>query len=422
MQLWRPSRVEGEPVTDDPDSWGSLYQPGEGRRYSSSTDSNHSVPARTASGRSAASSEFHQTRPTRQNSLAPSSLSMATFAPRDPEFNPWSLTSSVDHPNPNDIDSYAPNTYNSRGPSNIPLRRSPMNPYQPVGHTHPIGQTHPIGHTHPVGHPRPVDRTPPKIAPDFPASSTRIAALRGWIEVGEKGRGYKWEEHGEMRGAFKRARTATGQESLMSFATTASSGTKTIAISGATNLKSQSTLHCKPTEPLMVLFTKNPKTDTHSVVGVMVDDDTYANYFACQCLNGTNCRISILEQKSKTCLNILRLGPGGTVASRFAGVPQCDILPLSDSLRGERMARQAGSSKMWRKMMRVTICHNNPASCVEFAGKPCICLTPDNEGELMTCLASWHRGRLGLLKEWYRREMVEWDRNRYQTTGNVIQS
>lgn len=406
MQLWRPSRVEGEPVTGDPDSWRSLYKPGEERRYSSSSGSTHSVPARTASGRSGASSEFLPTlpTPTRQGSRAPSLPTMAAFAPRDPEINPWLLNSPVDYSKPDETKSHFPGAYNPRGPPNIPMGRSAPNLSYPVGLTRPVGFTQ------------------PKTDPDLQASSTRIAALRGRTEIGGKGGDYKQEDFGDMRGGFRRAATTTGQQSLMSFATTASSGTRTIAISGATNLKSQSMLHCTPTEPLMVLFTKNAKTNTYGVVGITIDDHTHANYLACQCMSGTECRISTLEQRNKTSLNVLRLGPGGTVASKFAGVPQWDILPLSESLRGERAARQAGSSKIWRKMMRVSMCHANRVSCVEFGGKPCICLTPKNEGELMACLGSWHRGRLGLLKESYRREMVEWDRGRYQTTGNVIQS
>ena len=70
-------------------------------------------------------------------------------------------------------------------------------------------------------------------------------------------------------------------------------------------------------------------------------------------------------------------------------------------------------------MIRVSVCFERVKGRMEFAGLPCGCVVR-TEGELMECLRLGHRGRLGLVKEMYRRGMVGWNRMRFEDLVDVV--
>ncbi|KAK4210057.1 hypothetical protein QBC37DRAFT_429290 [Rhypophila decipiens] len=275
---------------------------------------------------------------------------------------------------------------------------------------------------------KPAPRPQLRIPPDYPAASNRIATLRGWQDIGRGSRPFAMEEYGQLRGNIQRAGTRTGAETLHSFVTKSVFSVQDVPIAGSMNLKSTGALHCMPTDPLLVLFTKNLKTGLPGIVSVAVDDTIIANYAVCHCLtgiapDGSECRISAIERSGGgKPLNLLRLGSGGTVASTYDGRSQWDLLPLAETRRGERSSRQRRSNKAWCNVIRVSICHQTKADRFHFSGTPCGCPRPKKVGDLIACLALGHRGLLGCLKEWYRNELVEWKSNRYQLSGNVIQT
>lgn len=386
MQLWRPCRVEGEIVMADPDaqqpfddslprraSRGSV-QTSSGSSYSSNnSQQEHSSGRNVKYGHHA------------QRFQEPSAFAVPVVV--EPLFDHWSARNEL-----------------PRQGSTFRPRPSQDGPAM-------------------------VDHRLPAIAPDFTAPSRRMSALRGQQQdIGDRPRPLAMEDYGPQRGGTQRGRTRTGTETLQSFANKSVFSARDVPIAGSMNLKSTGTLHCMPTDPLMVLFTKG--AGGLSIVALSVDSKVVANYSVCRCLtgigpDGNGCRISALERSgSNRSLNLLRLGEGGGFDFARVGESQLNILPLAETRRGERSARQRKSDKKWRTIIRISILHQSMLDRFHFSGMPCGCAPSRacREGELMQCLAAGHRGLLGLLKEWYRREVVEWTANRYQLTGNVIQT
>lgn len=101
-----------------------------------------------------------------------------------------------------------------------------------------------------------------------------------------------------------------------------------------------------------------------------------------------------------------------------------DVLPLAEALRGQRgslIASRTGG-RAWRNgLTRVSICFVAVERRMEFAGMPCQC-PGKTEVDLMECLRLGHRGRLGLLKELYRRDMVAWNEGRHGNNVNVVRA
>jgi hypothetical protein len=182
-------------------------------------------------------------------------------------------------------------------------------------------------------------------------------------------------------------------------------------------------LHCKPSEPMLVLFTRDVKTGSHGIVAVSLDQRVTANYHACECTRMPNCRLTVIEKtgndgRSVGALPVLRLG--GVQGNR----PWWDILSLAESMKSRRSMNEASSSgdrrhRVWQRVIRVTMCFQTAAERSEFAGHPCTC-TPRFEWQLMKCLLEGHRGRLGIIRENYRRDMVRWYDGRYRQRVNMV--
>lgn len=184
------------------------------------------------------------------------------------------------------------------------------------------------------------------------------------------------------------------------------------------------TLHCKPTEPVLVLFTRNPETGLHGIVAVSLDQRVGANYHGCRCTRMPACRVTAVEMGENGGggpLPVLRLGGVEGGAARSV---RWDILPLAEAMKGRRSAAGASGAsgregRAWRRVIRVTMCFETVDKRCEFGGLPCTC-PARTEGELMECLVRGHRGRLGLLRESFRRETMEWYKRRYLHPVNVV--
>ena len=190
--------------------------------------------------------------------------------------------------------------------------------------------------------------------------------------------------------------------SILSTTSTATAApARPVAIRGNATVAETGTLHTMPTEPLLVLFTQHPTTRQPSVVALSLDHKTAANYHACRCTSLPHCPITAVERGTS----------GGPLRAMRLGPP--DLLPLSEALRARRGALAR------RGMIRVSVCFPGVEGRMEFAGLPCGCVVR-TEGELMECLRRGHKGRLGLVKEMYRRGMVLWNQNRFENLVDVV--
>jgi len=194
-----------------------------------------------------------------------------------------------------------------------------------------------------------------------------------------------------------------------------------VSVGGLTNLSGTGTLHCKPTEPLLVLFTQNCETHLHNIIAIALDPRTEVNYRRCHyCASSASCCHATLERGTSGGKLLCALSLGDpTIIPDSALMPRWNILPLSQPLRGRRMSLPANDA--WRKVVRVSICFEQMEQRRELVGQPCRC-NVTTEGLLMTCLGHWHRGRLGMVKEWYRRVLGEWHRKRYPNQAAVVES
>ncbi|KAK3314223.1 hypothetical protein B0H66DRAFT_484221 [Apodospora peruviana] len=393
-QLWRPIRLDGEVVTNDFDMMDSL------------TDDTRRLSVATTNTRNTSRS------PTNSNgglfelpALVTSPLSPIPRSPGadpwNPQADPWSSAASS----------------SSLSPRHQPQPRPRDSAVQfQIGQnssTFPMAPVNGNGNTY-----APRTMRSPSVASGSGSSSTSSSGTARPKPIGRKD--------------TTRTMTTTANGSVFSSAaSTASYTTRPISVSGATTLADTAVLHCKPTEPLLVLFTQNCETNLHNIIAVTLDKDTAANYRACQCMTNPQCRVGAIERGTGNgrFLNVLRLSGGNnsTAASNGKGpatAARWDLFPLAEPLRSQRGARTRRMSKAWRRVIRVSICLETPQLRQEFSGLPCNCVTNRKtvkEPELMACLTRGHRGRLGLVQEWYRREMKYWYQMQFgQREGGVI--
>jgi hypothetical protein len=226
-------------------------------------------------------------------------------------------------------------------------------------------------------------------------------------------------------GRLGRTRSFSAQSinSTMTSASTAT--TRAVSISGGGAVATIGTLHCKPTEPMLVLFTRNCETGLHGIVAISLEPEAGVNYEACRCTRTPRCQVSAVEMggnRRGSWLPVLRLGGVGGGAARSA---RWDILPLADSMKGRRSAAGPGGSsgregEAWRRVIRVTMCFETVEQREEFGGLPCTC-PKRTEGELSDCLlVQGHRGRLGFVREYARRELEAWYTRRHRDLVHVV--
>ncbi|KAK3331586.1 hypothetical protein B0T19DRAFT_352359 [Cercophora scortea] len=374
LQLWRPSRLEGERVIEDSDDTG--YNDGDGRKSSTSSSEtirlsrstttpisfSRNSPQRSRSSYAMQTPDHSLFRaqagegPAEERSLSPTDLT-GSFTAWPPQ-----LTST------NDTIRQQPQRKSRLSLSSISnqARNMPPIPTSPV------------------------------------STQTNLTRYRNSLPNGTS--------------------TANSMRSSMS---TASYATRSVSVVGTSNVATTGTLHCKPTEPLLVLFTQSGgSTNAHGIVAVALDHTTGCNYSACQCISRPlECRVAALERGSggNGPLNVIRLsGNSSPLPSTSQSRPaQWDILPLSEPLRSQRASRASRAGKTWRKVIRISICFERMELRRHFAGMPCDC-PATTEGELIDCLARWDRGRLGLVKEAARREWEDWHYMRFRNQTDIV--
>jgi hypothetical protein len=212
--------------------------------------------------------------------------------------------------------------------------------------------------------------------------------------------------------------------SVNTMATSMSTATaRSVSVSGHGNTASVGTLHCKPSEPLLVLFTRDLETGTHGIVALSLEQRVTANFEACKCTTRPGCLVTAIEAirgqgGGSDILPVTRLGG-------IAGAPMWwDILSLAESMKSRRSSMESsgaagGGSRAWQRVIRVSMQFETLDDRKRFAGQPCTC-ERKLQGQLMACLAEGHRGHLGIVRETYRRQKVDWYERRYRQQVNMV--
>ncbi|KAK0716831.1 hypothetical protein B0T26DRAFT_675247 [Lasiosphaeria miniovina] len=263
-------------------------------------------------------------------------------------------------------------------------------------------------------------------AQNFQTAGSRASAWSATTAASTTARSWMWQQNDNAAANPAAANPAAAKPvrtgSMLSSFSTASYTTKPVSVVAGANVATTGTLHCKPTEPRLVLFTQNCETKVHGFVSVAIDQKTAANYKACECTSDLNCKKAFLERGTggtSQPLTVLRLGG----CPKANGIPApWNLLPLAEPLRafaGTAARNSNPNSKAWRKVIRISMCFEQVNLRKEFSGWPCTCAPAATEGRLMDCLGQWHRGRLGFVKEVSRRERVEWYNLRYQNSVHV---
>ncbi|KAK3900365.1 hypothetical protein C8A05DRAFT_36016, partial [Staphylotrichum tortipilum] len=409
MQLWRPNRLTGERVMvgDDPSEDGA------GRRYSSTSSSDTLRPA-------AASPTLPPLRSSPQLVTSPH-FAAQIRSDHQPQQPSWDNNPSPTDRNPPPLASaglFIDLNFNPPSTAGPPSRRAPSI-------RNLFGSSSASSRA-----------TQPAPAPPTPPSPQQNRTSRGW--------GPFYPRHPPDRRATTHttrmptpptpppARNSRAM-SVLSTASTSTTTTRPVVLTGTATTAPTGTLHTMPTEPLLILFTRpappNPSKPlphtTPSIMAITLDHKTTANYRACRCASHHDCVMTALERGSGSGSNFTSSG-----ALKVMRVGRVDVLPLADALRSKRgglvvsRAAQAdnapGGGGIWKKgVIRVSMCFAALTGRMRFAGLPCKCVVT-TEGELMECLALGHRGKLGLVKEVYRRAMVEWNRGRGCYTAQLL--
>lgn len=210
-------------------------------------------------------------------------------------------------------------------------------------------------------------------------------------------------------------------QSINTTATSVSTATaRPVSISGDGNTAAVGTLHCKPSEPMLVFFTRDIRTGVRGILALSLDERFEVNYHACACAKRPGCPVTVIEKAkgesgSGGPLSILRLGgvPGRE--------PWWNILSLAEPMKSHRSTASATDkgNRVWQKVIRISMCFETALQRNEFAGHPCYCANR-SEGDLLACLQASHKGRLGLVREKFRRETVGWYHRRYRNQVNML--
>lgn len=201
----------------------------------------------------------------------------------------------------------------------------------------------------------------------------------------------------------------SSRSSVLSASTTVShaSSTRAVTVRGGVNLAGTGTLHCRPTEPLLVFFTRHEITenrateDRYGIVAVTLDQYTKIDFS--MMTNAQTPDVSIERNSGRLNLIVLRLNDDrGT---------WWNLLPLAQPLSHNRAAA-ASASTAFRSVIRVTVRFPDVRQRQDFGGIPCDC-RKDTEGQLFACLNRGHGGMLGVVRELFRRELADWSSMRY---------
>lgn len=198
-------------------------------------------------------------------------------------------------------------------------------------------------------------------------------------------------EHQSRSYSISSHRSTTTTSSNMSCSSLGSEHNVTVRVEGTSIGTGYGTIRNPPRSPLLVLFTRSMGPESkRSIVAITLDKWTDIQMNRCKCLQSPlQCPITALES-SRELID----------ARRFDG-DKWDLLPLAASRDGEQ--------RRWYGLTRVSIWFPTPDLRKKFGGESCRC-SKETEGELEACHLQGHQGLLGVVRDVYRRLLIQYHR------------
>ena len=143
-----------------------------------------------------------------------------------------------------------------------------------------------------------------------------------------------------------------------------------------------------PRNPLLIMFTRGQQS-RHSLVAITIDDDTKPNPERCNCQKYRDCRTTALERRPSSTLRVKRL----------ENCAKWNLLPV------------ISSGNKWDGLLRVSILFSTVEARHKFGGSSCNCRVL-TELDVDACLRDRHQGLLGVVRNYFRRQMVMWQQEK----------
>lgn len=195
------------------------------------------------------------------------------------------------------------------------------------------------------------------------------------------------------------------------------------SITVSTGAHTTGILHRRPPKPMLVIFAENPRDLGRCIVSIQIDEETTINPARCNCRrvgrDGSACRIATIEQRD---------GDANLDARRYASPSRpsqvsdssWNVAPVAlDCCRAS--SNTAAATAVWPDLKRVSITFPHPEDRFKFGGTPnqCQCKIK-TEGDLQNCLCMGHRGLLGEVHEFYRKQRNDYHKARYEGQQDVV--
>ncbi|KAF6831467.1 hypothetical protein CPLU01_06752 [Colletotrichum plurivorum] len=376
VQLWVPKQLDGQLVTDNE---AQASGNAKNRTLSTSTSA-YDTTSRQGSVGSILSSPEHFTRsPTETISMWDNISPLGASASRGPRI-----------PSPPALN--AMNPLASRSPISIARR--------PVG----SGSSQSTLPSPPGGSRQTTLTTPPSSPPSS-------SLFPGWPSAARAPSISTVNSRPDRTFSVSSAVSTTTPPSNDSSGNASEAHTVTVSIGGHTT----GTVHRRPPQPMIVLFTQNRATRRMALVTVDIDEETAVNPDRCNCRrsgsDGASCAIAAVEQKS---------GKLELSARRFEsrdGDTDWNIAKLAL----ERQREKEYGAAYWKNVRRISIMFPTAEGRAKFGGTPnkCQCKAR-TEGEHFNCLKTGHKGHLGLVQEYARQQLNEYYQARYVSQQDVV--
>jgi len=182
--------------------------------------------------------------------------------------------------------------------------------------------------------------------------------------------------------------------------------------------RSTGLMYREPPKPLLVLFNYASQTGHPSIVTIELDEDTGHNPERCDCRRsrpaGARCTMAALEcQNGKRALQARRFDS----VRKAGGDANWNVARLAMNRRNEKDY----ASALWKGVCRVTLDFPSPDARAMVVGTPseCKCKTK-TQGDITRCLRMGHKGMLGEVKEYYRRECIEYHKAKKLNRKDVV--
>lgn len=194
-------------------------------------------------------------------------------------------------------------------------------------------------------------------------------------------------------------------ETMRTTYTTGSTRTMPVQVQGNTS----GILHVKPDKPLLVLFTRHPKTGDPLMVTLELDT-LNVNPKRCDCHRN--------DVKSQQCLHVAMERDAGKEGEPLLGVTRYEAVGDNQKewnvsrLALEQRDKPGVGKKPWTDLTRLTIKFRDVSERRRFSGENCGCKNrgrTETWADLQKCVNQSHRGLLGEVKMRYRRQIWEYN-------------